>query len=608
MVEKRDSFQYISLLDTLSVLLQDEVILDYIDNPHNRSDGLLEDFCDGDLIKSHPILCNLKSLQILAYYDELEVCNPLGTHTKKHKLGIILFTLGNIPPRYRSTLRAINLIACAEHPVILKHGIDCILEPFICDLNTLASQGLSVTINKCERKFTGALVCFLSDNLASNLLGGFKESFSFSFRFCRSCLATSTSFRQHFTSESFKNRNDTDHIAHCSEVESSLGDHYSKTHGVNRRSNLMNVLHFSLFNGGLPHDVMHDALEGVVQYEIKLLIKHCIMDCHYFSLAEYNRRLLVFNYGANETDKPTATITREILLSDNKKFHLSSSQALLLCHLLPLIIGDCIAEDDSHWKCYLLLLKIIDIVRSPIINKGHCSILKFLIEEHHTTFKNLYGESCITPKFHFMVHYPVQMILLGPMVCNWTMRYESKLQFFKRASRLGNFKNIALTVAQRHQRWMCYQLASGNLLNPESECGPAKTPTVNLNSLPESLAHSIRVALPSINDDTRVFNPKWVKTNGNYYSFIITGSDGLNPIFSEIVDIFLVCSNVLLLYVQNLICDYYDAHYHSYVITTSSTRYIYIVDGQQHNPILHAHELFNNSKEIYIALKYLFID
>ena len=62
---------------------------------------------------------------------------------------------------------------------------------------------------------------------------------------------------------------------------------------------------------------------------------------------------MVFNYGNNETDKPTAVITREILQSDDKKFHLSSSQALLLCHLLPLIIGDCIAEDDPRWKCYL---------------------------------------------------------------------------------------------------------------------------------------------------------------------------------------------------------------------------------------------------------------
>lgn len=65
---------------------------------------------------------------------------------------------------------------------------------------------------------------------------------------------------------------------------------------------------------------------------------------------------------------------------------------------------------------------------------------------------------------------------------------------------------------------MCYQLVSSNLLNPEFECSPAKTPTINLNSSPESLAYSIQVALPSINDDTRVFNPKWVKTNGNYYS------------------------------------------------------------------------------------------
>ena len=44
----------------------------------------------------------------------------------------------------------------------------------------------------------------------------------------------------------------------------------------------MNVVHFSLFNGGLPHDLMHDALE--------------VIDCHYFSIAEYNRHLLVFNY------------------------------------------------------------------------------------------------------------------------------------------------------------------------------------------------------------------------------------------------------------------------------------------------------------------------
>ena len=48
------SNNYVSLLETLNVLQQDEIILDYIDNTHNRSDGLLKDFCDGELIKNHP--------------------------------------------------------------------------------------------------------------------------------------------------------------------------------------------------------------------------------------------------------------------------------------------------------------------------------------------------------------------------------------------------------------------------------------------------------------------------------------------------------------------------------------------------------------------------
>ena len=102
------------------------------------------------------------------------MCNPLGTHTKKHKLGIVLFMLGHIPPKHRSTLRAINLIACAVQPVIEKHGLDRILDPFVSDLNTLTHHGVPVEINGVRRTFRGGLLCFLADNLDSNALGGFK--------------------------------------------------------------------------------------------------------------------------------------------------------------------------------------------------------------------------------------------------------------------------------------------------------------------------------------------------------------------------------------------------------------------------------------------------
>ena len=104
---------------------------------------------------------------------------------KKHKLAIVLYTLGNIRPQYRSSLRMINLLIAATIPVVEKHGIDQILQPFVNDLEKLATEGVTILKDGIERSFKGGLLLFLGDNLGSNATGGFKESFSFSFRFCR---------------------------------------------------------------------------------------------------------------------------------------------------------------------------------------------------------------------------------------------------------------------------------------------------------------------------------------------------------------------------------------------------------------------------------------
>ena len=81
---------------------------------HERSDGLLSDICDGEWLKKHPLFyLSNDALQILLYYDDLEVCNPFSSHAKTHKLGKILVekymlfvaifcdTLGNNPPKDR---------------------------------------------------------------------------------------------------------------------------------------------------------------------------------------------------------------------------------------------------------------------------------------------------------------------------------------------------------------------------------------------------------------------------------------------------------------------------------------------------------------------------
>ena len=57
------------------------------------------------------------------------------------------------------------------------------------------------------------------------------------------------------------------------------------------------------FNGGLAHDAMHDIFEGIAPLEVKFLMCYCI-DNHWFTLSEFNDRLLNFNFGYVEKDKP----------------------------------------------------------------------------------------------------------------------------------------------------------------------------------------------------------------------------------------------------------------------------------------------------------------
>ena len=63
-----------------------------VDNAWEQLENhLLGDYCDGSDFRGHPLFTQEhKALQLMLYYDELEVCNPLGTKSKIHNLGEIL--------------------------------------------------------------------------------------------------------------------------------------------------------------------------------------------------------------------------------------------------------------------------------------------------------------------------------------------------------------------------------------------------------------------------------------------------------------------------------------------------------------------------------------
>ena len=526
LVQRWDTIQYVPILSTIQKLFEDDGIVDQIYSFPKRilNDNMMEDFCDGNLYKTHPIFStDPLALQIIAYYDELELCNPLGTHVKQHKLGLVFFSLGNIHPKYRSSFKAIYLAIAAPSKVIERHGLNTVLQPFINDLNKRSTTGIEVTINGIQRQFKGALLTFLADNLGSNELGGFKLSFSFSFRYCRTCMVLWEDVASSYDACNFQPRTIADHAHHCSLIKDAenplLRAHFSTTFVINSRTSSLDIKHYSIFNGGLPHDIMHDIMEGAAPTEIKLLLSHCFAS-KYFTLSDYNKFILNFNFGYSYNDKPVPILSTVITTDASLKS--SASQMITLLRNLLLIIGRYIPEGDQNWTCFLLLRKIVDICLCPVLPQSISATLRILINDHHTLFVTLYGKGKYIPKMHFMVHYPHQIIDVGPMVRTWTMRHEAKLSFFKQASRLANFKNIAQSVVNRHQRWFCYQMASSKneLLRMLLECGPAVKssggPSV-LQDESSTLKEAIIHVLPDVSLTSTVFRPTWVKQDGIMY-------------------------------------------------------------------------------------------
>ena len=55
---------------------------------HKQNNDTLADYCKGSMYKSHPLFCeDPHALQLFLYYDDVEICNPLGSRAKFHKLG-----------------------------------------------------------------------------------------------------------------------------------------------------------------------------------------------------------------------------------------------------------------------------------------------------------------------------------------------------------------------------------------------------------------------------------------------------------------------------------------------------------------------------------------
>lgn len=373
-----DKFTYVPILGTLESMFTNQELCKCFQQVKVHEDGIFKDINDGSYFRNHALFSQQEhALQIQLYYDDFETANPLGSKKGIHKLGGVYFTLRNLPPKVNSVLMNIHLVALFHSEDLKKYGFGPILQPLLNDLKLLETRGIQVPFS--DAPLRGTVIQVTGDNLAIHGLFGMVESFSAT-HCCRCCLTDKASLQSVFCEDDpdliLRTRDLTSE--HCNAVAQSSSLVHS--FGVKRPCPL-NALQFFNSSDNYAVDVMHDLLEGVVQYELKLLFQYLVSDT--ISINLLSERIHSFNYGFTERKNRPSAVKID---GDGNDLGLNAIQSWCLLRNTPLIFGDLVDVDNSYWHLILLLIQIVNIVFSPIITEGMTYYLKNLIFDHHTLF------------------------------------------------------------------------------------------------------------------------------------------------------------------------------------------------------------------------------
>ena len=103
----------------------------------------ISDFTCGKYFNEHSYFQGNRSLiRLHFYFDQLEVCNPLGSFKSKNKLACFYFFVGNIGLNYYSSLRNIFLALVVKTDTLKKHCLSKIVAPLVKDLQKFQTEGV----------------------------------------------------------------------------------------------------------------------------------------------------------------------------------------------------------------------------------------------------------------------------------------------------------------------------------------------------------------------------------------------------------------------------------------------------------------------------------
>ena len=230
----------------------EDSLVNYLNQPkvwtevcqQHESGDLMQDFCDGSIAADNLLIQQYPNcLQILMNTDSLGVVNPIGTHTKKHKIDVFYWTLANIKPHMHSKWSNIHLIGICKTKHLKKHGTTKFLNNFI-DTSLKLQNGLKMQINGREVTVYGVLTAVLADTPAAAFVTDMKQSTTFSKKGCRTCNISTPDIQRCIQLSDLEERCPVLHCQRCTDLESMplhLKPFWSKQWGINGTSPLLRL-------------------------------------------------------------------------------------------------------------------------------------------------------------------------------------------------------------------------------------------------------------------------------------------------------------------------------------------------------------------------------
>lgn len=171
------------------------------------------------------------------------------------------------------------------------------------------------------------------------------------------------------------------------------------------------------------------GVEGVVAYDLALIIRYFVRSVKCFSYDLLNNHIKQFPYeGLDARSKPC-----EVPLSGLKPGGQAAENWALL-RLFGLIVADLVKDaEDSVCQLNNNLCDTVSLITAPRVEVGQLSLMKTLVEDYLESRFTLFPDVPLRLKHHYLIHYPQLCLHFGPLIHLWTMRFESKHSYFKRA-------------------------------------------------------------------------------------------------------------------------------------------------------------------------------